>query len=284
MTSLSWEDLERLRDPIYQRTPALRVRTIADAEQFVNRNGLVFAFKARNSELPCLWHAACGARHPVMPEHTHHDPGISLVWRAKDVLPAKKKIYYGKALKKTPTMISLSLFAAFYAAMGCTVRGDYMNLSSQGKLTRLARRIMDVLRDSPPLATAELKLATGHDGPSRRSAFDRAIAELQGHLLIVKIAESYDPFSFIWGRLDRWLEEEVRSARAFSMVEGRTAVLTTYFSRVVASTPDRAARLFGWAPADVQALFDRLEGDGTISAAVELRDARGTWYIHSDFV
>ncbi len=283
MTGLTWEDLEQLRDLNYQRTPALRITSIAESERFVNRNGLVFAFKARNSELPCLWHAACGRRQPVMPEHTHHDPGISLVWRAKDELPANKKIYYGKALKKTPTMISLALFPAFYAAKGYGGRADYIALGDEGKLTRLARKIMGILEDSPPLTTRELKLATGHDTPALRYEFDRAVAELQDHLLLVKIAESYDPFSFIWGRLDRWLEDEVRAAREFTQREGRKAVLSQYFSRVVASTPDRIARLFGWPPDDVGDVLGELERDGRITDAITVRDARGRWLIHTDY-
>ena len=116
MTLLDIDRLEDRRDETYRRRQSLQVTSIKEALEFVNENGVAFAFKARNSELPCLWHAACGSRAPVMPRHTHHDPALSLVWRAKDLLPFQKKIYYGKALKMTPTMISLEIFPAFLAA------------------------------------------------------------------------------------------------------------------------------------------------------------------------
>ena len=92
MKTLSLERLEELRDITYQRTRDLRIRTLSEVVDFINVNGMVFAFQAKASELPCLWHAACGERSPKMPVHTHHDPNLGLVWKAKDVLPMEKKI------------------------------------------------------------------------------------------------------------------------------------------------------------------------------------------------
>ncbi|MCI0515882.1 hypothetical protein L0128_21930, partial [candidate division KSB1 bacterium] len=90
------EEIELIRDRKFRRNKYLQVHSIDESLDFINDTGFCFAFSAKNSELPCLWHAACGQREPVMPEHTHHDPYVSLVWTAKDDLPARKAVYYGK--------------------------------------------------------------------------------------------------------------------------------------------------------------------------------------------
>ncbi len=283
MKILHPDALEELKDINYRRTKKRRVETIDQALDFVNQNGLVFAFKSKKSELACLWHAACGERDPVMPLHTHHDPAISLVWLAKDELPVRKKIYYGKALKKTPTMISLSLFPAFYAAKGYREGDDLYSLFRRGKMSLSARRIMDVIGDSPPLTTKDLKIASGHSAPHRRYEFDRAMAELQERLLVVKIAENYDPFSFIWGRLDRWLVDQVEESRSLSPRQARNAVLERYFGSVVASTAQRIERLFGWQKREIAESLSDLEREKLISDKVRIEGNPAHWYIHSRY-
>lgn len=181
------EQIESLRDYIYRRTPQRQVRTVEEALEFINEVGFCFAFAARNSELPCLWHATCGERNPQWPEHTHHDPYVSLVWVAKDALAAERKIYYGKALKRRPSMISLEYFPCFYAVSGRNEKpDDYLALYMRGELSPQAKHIMDALSESSPQTTAELKMSSGLSHPRKRYAFDRAMAELQMNLYVVK--------------------------------------------------------------------------------------------------
>lgn len=284
MKTLHSEALEELRDINYRRTRELRVETIEEALDFVNQNGLVFAFKSKRSELPCLWHAACGERDPVMPLHTHHDPPIGLVWRAKDELPVRKKIYYGKALKKTPTMISLSLFSAFYATKGYRTIEDLYSPFKRSNMSLSARRIMDVIVDSPPITTKDLKVASGHAASDRRYQFDRAMAELQERLLVVKIAENYDPFTFIWGRLDRWLTDQIENSRHISPRQGRTIVLEKYFATVVASTASRIERLFRWEKDGIGESLSDLEEEKLISDRVRVEGQPDKWYLHRRYL
>jgi hypothetical protein len=285
MKTLSPDELEALRDEMYFRTSAKQVHTLGEAARFVDENGLAFAFSAKKSELPCLWHAACGRRDPEMPLHTHHDPHLGLVWNAKDVLPMEKRIYYGKALRRRPTMISLELFPSFYAMKG-SGRDPFRPLP-RGRLSPTAYRIAKALENSPPQPTKDLRLAVGCSSPSKRYAFDRALAELQERLLIVKIAEEYEPFSFIWGRLDRWLGAQVEAARSLSAEEGRSAVLAKYFSRVIAAQPGQVARLFGWDAAAAEKALEFLAETGVITDRVVISDgvaiSPGKWYIHTDY-
>ena len=141
---LSLEAVELLRDIRFRRTKKLQVRNEIQALDFINDVGFCFAFTAKNSELPCLWHAATGQRNPTYPHHTHHDPFISLVWNAKDTLVAERKIYYGKALKKRPTMISLNFFPYFYALMNRKENSEsYLAEYLRGELSPTAKKIMD---------------------------------------------------------------------------------------------------------------------------------------------
>lgn len=107
---LSWEEIEQRRDRLYRRTREMRVTSVREALAFVNQVGFCFAFAAQHSELPCLGHAVCRERNPQMPEHIQHHWSIGLVWEAKDILAAEKKIYYGKTLRSRPTMISFEYF------------------------------------------------------------------------------------------------------------------------------------------------------------------------------
>jgi len=280
MTTLSLEQLEKLRDVTYCRTPERRVRTLEEAARFVDASGIAFAFSAGHSELPCLRHAACGRRDPDMPRHTHHDPAIGLVWEAKDTLPLQKRIYYGKALRKRPTMISLELLPYFYAAKSHPP--DPFTGLSRGSVSPIAYRIARVLESGPPQTTRELKIAAGCPRPRDRAAFDRAMADLQERMLIVKIAEEYEPFTFIWGRLDKWLERPIAASKAVSALGGRKAVLAKILSRVVAARARDIERLFGWSAQTVEEVVEMLKAEGTLSDQIVI-PGKG-WIIHSDYV
>jgi hypothetical protein len=276
------ETLEQHRDRLYWRKPSLRVTTMEDALEFVETVHLAFAFQSRRSELPCLWHAACGERDPKMPHHTHHDPAIGLVWTAKDVLPAERKIYYGKALKKRPTMISLSLFPYFFSAAGHPDPQVYLQSFGAEGMTPMARRVLEVLLDSPPLPTRILKDQAGGSGSRRRAEFDRAMAELQGLLLVCKVAETYDPFTFVWGRVDRWLERHVEKARKISVQEGQREVLRRYFDRVIAARRAAVCRLFPWPEKALTERLDELLDQKILTDTVRVDDQSG-WLLNSGY-
>ena len=278
-TAYTWEEIEAWRDRVYRRTPSRAVTTKRQALSFVNETGFCFAFKAENSELPCLWHAACGMRDPLMPEHTHHDPAISFVWEMKNVLPSEGKIYYGKLLKKRPMMVSLEYLPYFYVLSHRTgLRGEYQREFLKERLSVTARDIMDALEDSSPQTTKGLKLATGHLTKSTRVHFDRAMAELQEKMFLVKVAELDDPFTFVWAPLRTAYVREVRVARRFTPETARTRILERYFRNQRVSSVPAIARLFRW---DRQAIFHtlgRLVRDGVITTGIKVEGKDHRYY------
>ncbi len=273
----TWEQIERWRDKVHRRSPRLAVATKRQALRFINDVGFCFAFKSDNSELPCLWHAACGVRDPVMPKQTHHDPYISFVWEMKDTLPAERKIYYGKLLKGRPTMVSLEYLPYFFVLAERTGAPDeYLQEFRRGRLSPTAREIMDALMDSWPQVTKGLKLATGKHGKADRADFDKAIAELQTKMFIVKVAEQYDPFTFVWAPLNRTFHREVRKSHRISPENARMEILSRYFAVQLIGTVSSIHRLFGWNKQEIYQTLGLLQQRGIIrtDVTVEGRDHR----------
>ena len=259
--SISWEKIESLRDIRYRRLKRLQVTTESKALDFINDVGFCFVFAAKNSELPCLWHAVCGERNPVMPEHIQHDWSIGMVWQTKDSLPAQKKVYYGKAIKNRPAFISLEFFPFFYRLSDAYDGHEfYVAQYMRGELSPAAKRIMDALSEQSPQITRELKQSSGYTNPQKRYQFDRAIAELQMKMFVVKIAETYDPFMFVWDLVERRFSEETAIAKTIKAEDARKTILRKYFENVIVSNSIRIQRLFGWGQAEINsALADLRE-------------------------
>jgi hypothetical protein len=276
--SITQAEVERWRDHVHRRTPGRSIRSKRGALSFVNEVGFCFAFTSENAELPCLWHAACGERSPVMPVHTHHDPAISFVWEMKNVLPAEGKIYYGKLLRKRPVMVSLEYLPYFYALAHRTgAKGEAAREQAKGHLSGIATGIMEALEDSSPQTTKGLKLATGQNGKGSRVAFDRAIAELQEKMFLVKVAELDDPFTFVWAPMRDVHKVAIRKARRISPETARARILEKFFqNQCIATVPD-IARIFRWERQVIFHTLGRLVRDGVIVAGARL-DGRDTKY------
>lgn len=273
------EELERWRDRVHRRMPRLAVRTKKGALDFVNDVGFCFAFKAENSELPCLWHAACGTRDPIMPHHSHHDPYLSFVWEMKDILPSEGRIYYGKLLKRRPTMISLEYLPFFFVLSERTgTKEEYLKEHFHGRLSDTARDIMSALYDSSPQVTQGLKIATGKISKGDRPEFDRAIAELQSRMFIVKVAEQHDPFSFVWAPIEECYRKELQRARRISVELARQKILERYFQNQLLSSVSQITRLFHWPKQAVFQTLGQLVRDGIISSDSTLEGETEQYY------
>ena len=82
------------------------------ALRFINETGFCTAFTA-GLGLPCLREAIEGRREPELPHHIQHDRAIMMTWNLKDVLPARRAVYYGKVLGGRPSFIGLGCCPAF---------------------------------------------------------------------------------------------------------------------------------------------------------------------------
>src|SRR5436305_3636389 len=140
----------------FRQNGVRRVDSARAALAFVESVGLCSTFHVLPDGVPCLWEAVVGRAKPRWPRHSHHDAGVALTWELKNVLPARRRVYYGKLVKGRPVLVALDLFPAFYALVRGRQRArDYRVEYEAGRLSHTAKRLMDVLARHHPLYTRE---------------------------------------------------------------------------------------------------------------------------------
>jgi hypothetical protein len=275
--------LQRLRDRRFRRRPGLRVRSERSALGFVQDVGFCSTFYCFPEGVACLWEAVVGRAAPRWPRRSHHDAGVGLTWELKDVLPAKKRVYYGKLLKGRPMLVALDLFPAFYALVRGRQRArDYREEFAAGHLTLTAKRLMDALAQEHPQYTRDLRANTFMLEPAKTREFERAMAELQQGLWVVKTKERYEPtFSYRWDLLEAWLPEPVTEARGLGRAAALERLLERYARGAIFTQERTLARLFGVARDELAAAVGRLRRAGTLTE-LAVPGWPGRWLVHRD--
>ena len=273
--------VEAWRDRTFRRRPQLKVRGEKTATQFVNDVGFCFTLSDFGLPVASLYVAVCGRRHPRWPKHTHHDPEIGLTWDLKDRLPAKRLSYYGKLIKGKPTLVSLSLLPAFCALIrDGKGSGDYILDYRQGRMTRAAMAILEALHDAGPRSTPELRKAVAMREPDRTAEFDRAMAELQRGLWIVKVEEIYEPdFYYRWDLLDNWLPDPVAASLDLPRETAVRRLVASYLRCAAASQPRFLAGLFGLAVDEVETALRSLKAEGCLHQDRRIKGLPGNWVV-----
>jgi hypothetical protein len=273
-------DLEAQRDRRFRRLPRLRVHNERTALQFVDDVGFCLVFTNRTQQLPCLWVAVCGRRDPVFPEHSHHDPEWVFTWNLKDLLPAKRRVYYGKLILGKPSMVALAHFPAFYAVHGPAHGEQYRYDYEDGLLSRPAKQIMDVLVEGHPQTTKELKRRTHLDASKSRPLFDQAIAELQRKLYITMVEARYEPtFTYVWDLLEAWLPEPVDHGRMLPRYEAVYRLTRQYLSVVYYASMTQIERVVGVPRVEVDEAVSRLQAEGVAEIGARIDGLAGTWLV-----
>jgi Winged helix DNA-binding domain len=281
MRGLTPDSLHQLRERRFRRLPARRVHGERDALAFVRDVGFCSTFYRFPEGVACLWEAVAGKASPRWPRHSHHDAGIGLTWGLKDSLPADKRVYYGKLLKGRPLLVALDLFPMFYALVRGRQRArDYTVEYEAGRLSHPARRIMDAMLDEHPQYTRELRANVFMLEPSKTRAFERAMAELQQGLWLVKSEERYEPtFSYRWDLLEAWLPEAVAEGRRLSREAAVAGLIDRYTRGAVFTTERQLARLFGLRADEVARAVQTLARAGTLRADCAIDGWPGRWVV-----
>jgi hypothetical protein len=279
---LTADALHRLREHRFRRLPARRVHGARDALAFVRDVGFCSTFYRFPEGVACLWEAVAGKASPRWPRHSHHDVGIGLTWDLKDTLPAGKRVYYGKLLRGRPLLVALDLFPMFYALVRGRQRArDYRVEYEAGRLSHTARRIMDAMLDEHPQYTRELRANVFMLEPSKTREFERAMAELQQGLWLVKSEERYEPsFSYRWDLLEAWLPEPVAAGRRLSRAAAVAGLVERYTLGAVFTTERQLARLFGLRADEVARAVKTLARAGSVRADCAIDGWPGRWLIN----
>jgi hypothetical protein len=273
--------LRRRRRRNFRHVRSRRVRSPRAALEFVNDVGLCSTFHRFPEGLPCLWEAVVGRPAPRWPRRSHHDDGIGLTWSLKDVLPARRQVYYGKLVKGRPMLVALDLFPAFYALVrGAQRARAYREEYAAGRLSLTAKRIMDCLVRESPQYTRGLRAECFMLEPAKTREFERAMAELQQGLWIVKTEERYEPsFSYRWDLLEHWLPDAVAAGRRLRRPAALERLLARYLAGAVYSTPAMLARLFGLEGREVETALAALARKGRVTPPVEIPGWAGRWVV-----
>ena len=236
------------------------MRSAQSALAFVDDVGFCSTFYCFPEGVPCLWEAVVGRARPRWPRHSHHDDGVGVTWRLKDDLPAARRVYYGKVLKARPMLVALDVFPAFYAlARGRQRARDYRAEYDAGRLSHTARRLMDALTREHPQYTRELRGNAFMLESGKTREFERAMAELQQGLWVVKTEERYEPtFSYRWDLLEAWLPDAVREGRALSRAAALDRLIARYLDSAVFGTARGLGRLFGVSAGELHECLTRL--------------------------
>lgn len=280
---MSFDALQALRDRRFRRLPALRITGERSALAFVNGVGFSSTFYRFPEGVACLWEAVVGRRNPRWPRRSHHDAGIGLAWDLKDRLPARKQVYYGKLLKGRPLLVALDLLPAFYALVRGRQRArDYREEYGAGRLSLAAKRIMDAMIREHPQYTRELRANSFMLEPAKTREFERAMAELQQGLWLVKTEERYDPtFSYRWDLVEAWLPEATAEGRRLSRNAALERLVERYSAAAVFTHEGLLSRLFPVPGEEVSRAVERLVRAKLLISDYAVDGWHGRWLIHA---
>lgn len=183
-------EIEEYRDERWRREGTRQVESALDAERFIEQVGFAACLTDSRRPGPSLYIAVCGRRDAVLPRNVQKDPEASLTWVLKDELIARGKVYYAKMCRGKATFIAPRMIPYFHAVWGVR-RTD-----EQSRLSPRARAVLRVLRREWEMSTSDLRTESG---VTDRTAFTKALDELQAAMLVVPSAVFYQPkFTYIW--------------------------------------------------------------------------------------
>lgn len=247
---------------------------------FVEQVGFCSTFYRFPEGVASLWEAVVGRPRPRWPRRSHHDTGVGLTWTLKDELPARRLVYYGRLLRRRPLLVALDLFPAFYAVTRGRQRArDYRAEYEAGRLGHTARRIMDALIREHPQYTRDLRASCFLLQPERTRDFERAMAELQQGLWVVKTEERYEPtFSYRWDLLETWLPDAVSEGRRLDRARAVERLVARYVGGAVFTSQPLLVRLFGLPRDEIADAVDHLVRRGALRE-LQVPGWRGRWLI-----
>lgn len=183
-------DIEEYRDRAWRREGTSQVDRAFEAERFIEQVGFASCLTDSRRPGPSLYVAVCGRRDAVMPRNVQKDPEASRTWRLKDDMVGRGKVYYAKLSRGKAMFLGPRMIPFFHAIRGMRRSEEPTRLSPH------ARALLRVLRREWEMGTADLR---AESGVNDRSAFTKALDELQAAMLVVPSAVYYEPtFTYIY--------------------------------------------------------------------------------------
>lgn len=271
------DDLLAHRRRGWCQTEDLRIPDPDAAAAFIERVALATLFPA-SPELPDLFRAHLGD-HEARPDSGHDTPsGEVYGWRW--ALGRREAAFYGTVVRNRPTWVAWHLLPAVLRLRGETRSPD--DLHRAGLLSPEALRITAVLTDAGgPLSTRELRRAAGFPtGKAERAAYLRAVAELDGRLLLAKVF-SPDPsdLDMAHASVAQRYPEAVAVAMALTREAALDRLLAAYLPAAAYARPTPLARHLGIPEPELRSGLARLVAAGQAEpvALPQQRDESFAW-------
>src|SRR5438552_2710306 len=157
--------------------------------------------------------------------------------------------------------------------------GNYRLAYEAGRRTLRARRIMDALVAEHPQYTRGLRASSFMLDARQTREFERAMAELQQGLWIVKTEERYEPtFSYRWDLLEAWLPEPVAAGRRLSRERALEHLIGRHVGGAVFTRERALGRLLGVPGTEIARAVRALVARGALSE-MEIAGWPGRWLI-----
>ncbi|MDO8506858.1 MAG: crosslink repair DNA glycosylase YcaQ family protein [Candidatus Limnocylindria bacterium] len=239
---------------------AYRVRNAAQLVEMVDALGFCFAFTGQSA-------------YPVPACFDHlstNDDGKKWewMWPWKDELAEAKKLYYGKLLVKKPTFVSMKMLPVFYATFGRAGEADdHLEDVRAGRLTDLARRIVEYLAHRGETQKKRMRADLGIESKEGRGDLERAIEELQRLMYVARVkavGERSDDYNYTYDLFVRRYPETVKAAERLSSADATPMLLQRLLELAGGVTEKQVSRLFDWESDRTARAVDALESTGGV--------------------
>ena len=234
-----------------------RVRNAGQLVELVDALGFAFAFTLRAGD----------AAIPACFDHlSTSDEGRKWgwMWGWKDELAEERKLYYGMLLARKPTFVSIRMLPTFYATFGRAGEADdHVDDVRAGRLSDVARRIIDFLAQNGETQTKRMRAELGITSKEGRTAYGKAIDEVQRLMYVARVravGEGREDYNYTYDLFVHRYPETVKAAERLSSAEATATLLERTLALAGAVTEKQLRRLFEWDEDVAARAIARLEG------------------------
>jgi hypothetical protein len=232
-----------------------RVKTEDALVRMVDELGFCFAFTAE-------------AAYPVPAAFDHLETRSDgrkweWMWGWKDELAERKRVYYGKLLVRKPTFVSMKMLPTFYATFGRAGEpDDHLDDVRAGRLSDVARRIIEFLAQNGETQTKRMRAALGIASQDGKNDYAKAVEELQRLMYVARVravGEGREDYNYTYDLFVRRYPEVVRAAERMTSADAMTALLARLLELAGGVTSRQIQKLFDWSDDRVAHAVARLE-------------------------
>src|SRR3989475_6616096 len=185
------------------------------------------------------------------------------MWGWKDELAEAKRVYYGKLLIRKPTFVSMKMLPTFYATFGRAGEADdHLDDVRAGRLSEIARRIIEFLAQNGETQTKRMRSALGVSSQEGKLHYAKAIEELQRLMYVARVravGEGREDYNYTYDLFVHRYPETVRAAASASSADAMTALLARLLDLAGGVSEAKVTKLFDWSEDRVAHAARRLE-------------------------